>query len=177
MKKIITILSCFVGMSGNGQVIHSISVGPVFGVGANFGKSSNLSVGGSIEYIARFSSAVGIRLSGGYNRFNGKYFDDYVSFLAGRAGLHVFVYQDLLFVFAEAGIATYKSSNPDPALTRFSWAAGAGYYLYLGEKKHSLQMSAFFNYFRHNPNLTYTWIDIRAAYCFSWGDKKKQKNQ
>jgi hypothetical protein len=156
------------------QVTHSITLGPDLGIGANFGKSSKASIGGTLEYVAKFSPVVGIRLSGGYNRFNGKFYDDHVSFLRARAGFQAHLYQDIFFVFAEGGIATFKSSNPDPALTKFSWAAGAGYRQPLN-KGQFLQFSAWFNYFRHNPNLTYTWFNFRAAYGLSFGKKNNPK--
>jgi hypothetical protein len=158
------------------QVTHSISIGPDIGVGANFGKSSKASIGGSFEYAVHFSPQIGIRLSTGYNKFNGKYFDDYVSFYTIRGGLQSFIYQDIFFVFADAGTATYKSSNPDPALTKFSWATGAGYRQTLGQGQF-LQFSAKFNFFRHNPHLTYTWFNFRAAYGFSFGKKNKVKEE
>src|SRR5688572_23336030 len=80
------------------QTNHFISLGPSIGVGANFGKSSKASIGGSLDYVLKFSAIFGLKLSGGYNKFNGKYYDDYVSFLPVRAGLQAFLYEDLIFV-------------------------------------------------------------------------------
>lgn len=158
------------------QTTHSLTIGPDLGLGANFGKSSKASIGGSIEYVAKFSSVIGVRVSAGYNKFKGKVYNDYVSFLPIRAGVQAFIYQDIFFIYTEGGIATYKSSNPDPALTKFSWAIGTGYRQSLNNSQF-LQFSAWFNYFRHNPNLTYTWFNFRAAYGFSFGKKNKLEKE
>lgn len=157
------------------QVTHSITLGPDVGVGANFGKSSKASIGGSMEYVAKFSS-LGIRIASGYNKFNGRVYDDYVSFFSIRGGLQAFFYQDIFFLYTEGGTSTYRSSNPDPALTKFSWAIGAGYRQTLTQNQF-LQFSSCFNHFRHNPNLTYTWFNFRVAYGFSFGQKKETKEE
>ena len=156
------------------QPIHSFSFGPDLSLGANFGKSSKPGLGGSFEYALHFTPKIGVMISTGYNKFKGTYYDDYVSFYTLRTGLQSYIYQDLFFVFADGGIATYRSSNPAPALTKFSWSAGVGYRQTLTPKQF-LQFSARFNYFRHNPNLTYTWFNFRVAYGFSFGKKNKLK--
>jgi hypothetical protein len=158
------------------QLNHTISLGPDLGIAANFGKSSKLSLGGSVEYALNFAPKVGIRLHAGYNKFKGKIFDEYVSFLPVRAGVQGFIYQDIFFAFAEGGIATYKSSNPTPALTKFSWAAGLGYNQYIDQKRKQLiQTSVYFNYFKHNTYLNYTWFNIRVAYGLSFGRKQAKE--
>lgn len=158
-----------------GQTVHSISLGPNLGLGANFGNSSKASIGGNFEYVAKFSSVIGARASVAYNKFRDKANEDrYVSFLPVRAGVQAFIYQDIFFVYAEGGIATYKSSNPDPALTKFSWSLGAGYRQPLAQNQF-LQFSAWFNHFKHNPNLTYTWFNFGVAYGLSFGKKNGPK--
>lgn len=174
MKPVLLIILISCSLSAFGQVLHSISLGPNLGVGANFGKSSKASFGGSIEYVAKFSDMFAVRVSGAYNKFKGSYYDDYVSFLPIRAGGQAFIYQDIIFLYAEGGIATYKSSNPDPALTKFSWAVGTGYRQALTNSQF-LQFSAWFNYFKHNPHLNYTWFNFSVAYGLAFGKKNAPK--
>lgn len=124
------------------------------------------------DYVAYITPKLGLRLHGGYNKFKGKIFDDYVSFLPVRAGVQGFIYQDLIFAFAEGGIATYKSSNPGSSRTKFSWAIGGGYNQHINEKKTQfIQTSAWFNFFKHNEYLNYTWFNLRVAYGFSFGKR------
>lgn len=162
--------------NGNGQIKHSLTIGPNLGVGANFGKAAKLSLGGSLEYVIKFSDRLGARLYGGYNRFNDKnYPDAYVSFLPVRAGIQGFVYEDVLFVFADGGIANYKSST-DTKKTGPSFGIGAGHRLPIG-KSQFVQTSAWFNYYRLEvppfTNLKYTWFNFRVAYGFSFGKKNE----
>jgi hypothetical protein len=165
----------FAGKNLTGQVTHSISLGPNLGLGANFGNSAKASIGGNFEYVAKFSQVIGARVSIAYNKFRDKADEQrYVSFLPVRAGVQAFIYQDIFFVYAEGGIATYKSSNPDPALTKFSWSLGTGYRQPLAQNQF-LQFSAWFNYFKHNPNLTYTWFNFGVAYGLSFGKKNAPK--
>jgi hypothetical protein len=175
MKQIFPIV-IFLIFSGNinSQISHSLVLGPDLGIGANFGNSSKLSIGGGINYILHVSPKIGLRLNAGYNRFNGKFFDDYVSFLPIRAGVQSFIYQNVFFAFADGGVATYKSSNPEPSLTKFSWAAGLGLNKPLNEKGSQLiQTTAWFNFYKHSQYLNYTWFNIRVAYGFSIGGKNK----
>ena len=161
-----------------GQVSHSLSIGPDLGLGANFGKSSKASIGGSIEYVAKFSDIFGIRLSSGYNKFKGKVYDDFVSFLPVRAGVQAFVYEDLIFVFTEAGIANYKASTGTEK-TGPSFDIGAGYRLPIANSQF-VQLSAYFNFYRYKGDppggdFNYTWFNFRVAYGLSFGKKNTPK--
>jgi hypothetical protein len=158
------------------QISHSVSIGPDLGIGANFGKGSKLSPGGSFNYTLHLSDKFGIRLHAGYNKFNAKIKGDYVSFLPLRAGLQAFIYKDIFFVFAEGGVATFNDSTPEDPLSKFSWAAGLGRNIPLNEKGNQyIQTSACFNFFKHGQYLNYTWFNLRAAYGLSWGKKKNQE--
>jgi hypothetical protein len=168
----------FAGKNLTGQVTHSVTLGPDLGLGANFGNSSKASLGGSIEYVAKLNSIIGIRLSGGYNKFKGKYYEDYVSFLPIRAGIQAFLYQDLLFAFMEGGIANYKASTGTEK-TGPSFSIGAGYRQAIAENQF-IQFSTYFNYnkYKGDPpggNLNYTWFNFRVAYGLSFGKKNTPK--
>lgn len=156
------------------QVNHSISLGPDLGVGANFGKSSKASIGGSIEYVAKFSDKIGIRVSGGYNKFKGKYYDDYVSFLPIRAGVQAFLYEDLIYLYGEGGVTKFKASTGTEK-TGPSFSFGVGDRLPIGANQF-IQLSVYFNYYKYKGDppggdLNYTWFNFRAAYGFSLSRK------
>jgi len=170
----------FIEKSILSQTVHSISLGPDLGIGASFGKSSKASIGGSIEYIANLNSIIGIRLSSGYNKFKGKYYDDYVSFLPIRAGVQAFVYEDLLFAFIEGGIANYKASTGTEK-TGPSFSIGAGYRQPIAQNQF-IQFSTYFNYYRYKGDppggdFNYTWFNFRVAYGLSFGKKNKPKEE
>jgi hypothetical protein len=159
------------------QIVSSISVGPGLGLGANFGKSSKASIGGSIDYVAKFSS-IGVRVSGGYNKFKGKVYDDYVSFLPIRAGVQAFLADDLIFVYGEGGIAKFKASTGTEK-TDPSFSFGAGRRQPIGGDQF-IQLSVYFNYYKYKGDppggdLNYTWFNFRVAYGFSFGKKNALK--
>jgi len=160
------------------QVTHSISLGPDVGLGSNFGKSSKASLGGSIEYVAKLSDIFGIRLSAGYNKFKGKVYDDYVSFLPIRAGVQAFVFEDVIFFFIEGGVAKFKASTGTEK-TGPSFDIGAGYRVPLTYNQF-IQLSGYFNYYRYKGDppggdLNYTWFNFRVAYGLSFGKKNTPK--
>jgi len=170
-------ISCVINYL-QGQVSHSLSIGPDIGLGSNFGKSSKASLGGSIEYVAKLSDIFGIRLSAGYNKFKGKVYDDYVSFLPVRAGVQAFVYEDLIFFFIEGGVAKFKASTGTEK-TGPSFDLGAGYRIPLTNNQF-IQLSAYFNYYRYKGDppggdLNYTWFNFRVAYGLSFGKKNAPK--
>jgi hypothetical protein len=179
MKKYIIIV-LFLPLFGSislSQINHSITLGPDLGIGANFGKSSKASIGGSFEYVAKFSPLIGIRLAGGYNRFNGKT-SSFVSFFPIRVGLQAFVSDDMIFFFADGGVADFKAGSgtekSDP-----SFGIGAGYRLPVAGSQFA-QFSAWFNFFRlkvdpPGEDINYTWFNFRAAYGLSFGKKNNPK--
>ena len=179
-KLIFFFIIAFGAKSTLSQTTHSISIGPDLGLGANFGKSSKASIGGSLEYVTRFNDKIGIRLAGGYNKFKGSYYDDYVSFLPVRIGVHAFLSQDVIFSFAEAGIANYKASTGTKK-TGPSFGIGAGYRQAIADNQF-IQFSAIFNLYRYKGNspagsFNYTWFNFRVAYGFSFGKKNKGKEE
>jgi hypothetical protein len=179
-KLLVFIITFLVGKSILSQVTHSITIGPDLGLGANFGKSSKGSIGGSLEYVAQLSEKIGIRLSGGYNKFNGRYYDDYVSFLPIRIGVQAFVFEELIFAFTEAGIAKYKASSGTEK-TGPSLSFGAGYRQPLSGRQF-IQTSVYFNYYKYKGDppggdLNYTWFNFRIAYGFSFGNTRKSKEE
>lgn len=147
----------------------SVSFGPELGFASNFSSSSKTGFGGSAEYANRFSKNVGARAYLAYHYFKGKYFDDHISFLPARGGIQAFL-GELLLIYAEAGIASYHDSN-NTSESGFSYALGAGYRIPLGLGKQYAQISAYYNFFRFNENLTYTWFNIRLAYGLNFGKK------
>lgn len=177
-KLVLFILTLSIGKSLFSQVTHSLTIGPDLGLGANFGKAAKASVGGSVEYVAKISSKLGIRLSSGYNKFNDKYDDGWVSFLPFRAGIQGFIYEDLIFVFGEAGIANYKASTGTNK-TGPSFAIGAGYRLPIANSQF-IQLSSYFNFYRYKGDppggdFNYTWFNFRAAYGLSFRKKNKSE--
>lgn len=155
-------------------------MGPDLGLGANFGKSSKASIGGSLEYVAKLSDKIGLRLAGGYNKFKGSYYDDYVSFLPIRIGVQAFLYQDMIFSFAEAGMVNYKASTGTKK-TGPSFGLGAGYRQSIADNQF-LQFSAIFNLYRFQRansggDFNYTWFNFRVAYGISFGKKNKVKEE
>ena len=165
------------------QLTHSISLGPELSIpGKNFGKS-NLGFGGSFEYMVKFNAPVGIQFHFGYSGFPNKFYSNSkISFLPVRLGLVGFIYQDLIFVSADAGISHYHSPSTVTDQNGFSFGAGGGYKLFFDpEKKQFVQLSAYFNMhnFRNDTfgqNYNYGWFNIRAAYGLSWGKKIKTED-
>jgi hypothetical protein len=177
-KMLVAIYILFVGNYLQGQVLHSLSVGPDLGVGANFGKSSKASIGGSLDYVAKFSSVIGVRVSAGYNKFKGKVYDDYVSFLPIRAGVQAFLAEDLIFVYGEGGVAKFNASTGTEK-TGPSFSFGAGGRQPIGNNQF-VQFSVYFNYYKYKGDppggdLNYTWFNFRVAYGLSFGKKNTPK--
>ena len=160
--------------SGISQGMHSITIGPDLGLGSNFGKTSKVSIGGSIEYVARLNEIFGIRLAGGYNRFNGKTYDGYVSFLPLRTGLQYFLYRDIFYMHTDIGIARYSASSGTKKTGPYL-AIGAGFRQSLLNDQF-IQFSSYFNFYKLSvdppgDDLNYTWFNLRVAYGFSFGKK------
>ena len=166
----ISYLCCFliIGISTTFSQ-NSMSIGPDVGFSSNFSKSSKAGIGGSAEYANKFSKNIGARIYVGYHYFKGKFFDSHVSFLPARAGLQAYL-ADLLFVYGEAGIVGYDDSN-NTNESGFSYALGAGYKIPPGLGKQFMQISAYYNFFRFNRDVTYTWFNIRIAYGLDFGRK------
>jgi hypothetical protein len=156
----------------------SISIGPDLGLPSNFSSSSKLGIGGSLEYTNRFSEHFGIRFFSGVSSFKGKYFsDDRVSFEPIRLGGQGFLYKDLIFLYAEAGIAGFQAQSSKTHTTGFSYGLGGGYRMPINMNKQFFQLSAYYNYFRYSDFLTYTWLNIRLAYGINFGKKTKVKEE
>ncbi len=173
-----TLLLALISRISSSQIVHSFTLGPTLGLGANFSKSSKASLGGSIDYVAKFSSVIGVRVSAGYNKFKGKVYDDYVSFLPIRGGVQAFLAEDLIFIYGEGGVAKFKASTGTEK-TGPSFSFGAGRRQPIGSN-HFIQLSVYFNYYKYKGDppggdLNYTWFNFRAAYGLSFGKKNKPK--
>jgi hypothetical protein len=161
-----------------GYTQNSISLGPEIGLASNFKSSSKTGIGGSLEYTNRFSEHFGIRFFSGVSSFKGKYFsDDRVSFEPIRLGGQGFLYKDLIFLYAEAGIAGFQAQSSKTHTAGFSYGLGGGYRMPINMNKQFLQLSAYYNYFRYSDFLTYTWLNIRLAYGINFGKKTKVKEE
>lgn len=178
MKKILCIIliNSVICLVSSGQVTHSLNIGPDLGLGANFGRTSKASFGGSLEYLAKFTNTVGVRFATGFNQFNAKG-TGFISFWPARVGIEVFVFEDLFFVYGEGGIAWFASGS-GTRNTGPSFAVGAGYRENLTNRQF-LQFSTLFNYFKlpiasPEEDLDYTWLNFRVAYGFSWGKKSRK---
>ena len=178
MKYLFLIL-IFLSNSLFGQITHSINIGPDLGIpGKNISKVSSLGFGGSFEYVYKFSPKIGARLYTGFSRFNGKTYDGFVAFWPIRAGIQAFIYEDVIFIYADGGISNYSASTGTKQ-TGPSFGFGAGYRQFLS-KHQFIQVSAYFNYHKFkkalfSQNYNYTWINFRVAYGLNWGRKSIQK--
>lgn len=166
-------MSCIV----TAQITHSISIGPDLGLPAkSFGSESTLGIGVSLEYQAKFRAPIAIQVHVGYSHFSNKVLsNDKVSFLPVRIGLAGFVYKDLFFISADAGISHFSAST-ETRQTGFSLGMGPGCKFYLNaESKQFFQFSAYYNVHNYRQksggnsyNYNYTWFNVRAAYGFSF---------
>jgi hypothetical protein len=115
----------------------------------------------------------------GYISFTSKYdADSKITFLPIRLGLQAFVYEDLIFVFADAGTSHYYSPTSGTNQNGFTFGAGFGY-RYLISSGQFLQLSGYYNLHNFkrketNQDYNYNWFSIRAAYGLSWGKGKKK---
>lgn len=168
----------------SGQFTHLIGLGPELGLpGKNFGES-NLGVGGSLQYQLKLNAPVGIQVHVGYVNFVSKteFFSDMkykISFLPVRAGILGFIYKDIIFVSADAGISKYHA-NTGTDQTGFSFGFGGGY-KYIIAKKHFAQLSVLYN--SHNfqdkqigQNFNYNWFSLRLAYGMQWSKQKETRD-
>jgi hypothetical protein len=165
-----------------GQLTQSVSLGPDLGIPTkSFGKA-NLGIGCSLQYQVKFSGPVAIQLHIGYSSFTNKlYSEDKVSFLPVRIGAVYYLYQDVIFVSADAGVSRYYSPLTGTKQNGFTFGAGAGYRLLINNRQF-VQLSGYYNlhYFKNaqaNPGYNYNWFNIRAAYGFLWGKGNKKGNQ
>lgn len=163
-----------------GQIDHSISLGPDLSIPTESLGRANLGFGGSLQYQLKFSAPVAVQLHVGYSSFTNKvYSDQRVSFLPVRLGAVGFVYQDIFFVYADAGISQYHSKSGDPDRSGFSFGAGVGYKQSL-DNGQFLQFSAYYNlnkFKRETPGYyyKYNWFNIRAAYGLLWGKGRNRE--
>jgi hypothetical protein len=174
-RYLVIFIFCLYTSSLRGQTMQTISIGGDLSVPSSSLKSSSPSFGGSLQYLFKFNAPVGLQFHVGYNHFKdalgGK-----VNFLPVRAGVVSYLYEDLLYVYADAGISHYQSPTTTTKQDGFSFGIGAGFRQELS-RNNFLQFSAYYNL--HNfklpatgQNYNYTWFNVRAAYGFSFGRKK-----
>jgi hypothetical protein len=170
----------FIPFFSYSQNTHFVSIGPDLSIPSTNLGSANVSLGGSFQYQLKFNAPVAAQLHVGYAHFEDQ-FGGKVSFLPVRAGLAGFLYQDLLFVSADAGFSKYHSPTTGTKQTGFSFGTGAGYRLPLSNKQF-LQFSAYYNL--HNfkndlfgQNYNYNWFNIRAAFGLAFGKGKATKEE
>jgi len=162
------------------QPTQSVTFGIDYSItSANFGATKS-GIGGSADYQIKFNAPVGLQFHIGYSHFKNKVLsNDVVNFLPVRAGVVGFLYQDVIFIFADAGISHYSASSGTKQ-NGFSFGIGPGYKLYFNpDKKQFLQLSAYFNlhhfYSNYSGGYNYTWFNIRAAYGLSFSKKPIEK--
>lgn len=163
------------------QIAQSLSLGPELALPTkSFGKS-NTGWGGSLQYQVKFKGPIGAQLHVGYNQFSNSVLNrSTVSFLPVRAGVVGYVFKDLAFVYADAGISRYSASSSGTKQGDFTWGAGAGYRVLISGKQFA-QLSVHYNSHRFNRRHTqssdydfnYNWMSIRLAYGISWGKGAK----
>lgn len=161
----------------SGQLKHSLNLGPDIGIPTTaFAKSTSLSFGGSIEYHLKFKAPIGLQARFGYNPFKDGNNDE-VRFTPLRVGLVGYIFQDLLFVNADAGISQYYSPTTDTKKSGFSFGAGVGYRFPVSSNKF-VQLSAYYNLHNYKDkmygqNFNYSWFNLRAAFGISFGKTAK----
>lgn len=159
------------------QKRNFISMGPDISLPSTNLKGTSVSIGGSFQYQIKFNAPVALQLHAGYSHFKDG-FGGKVNFLPIRAGVVGYLYQDILYVYTDAGISHYQSPTTTTKQNGFSFGFGGGYRQKLGVSQF-LQFSTYYNL--HNfklaatsQNYNYTWFNIRAAYGFSFGRKSKK---
>jgi len=177
MRKFLIFCALFKCSISFEQIRQSVTIGPDLGLPYKyFGRNSKVGFGASWDYQVKISAHIGAQFHLGYIKFGDKEFtNSWVTFLPIRAGIVGYVYEDVIFVFADAGISHFHDANDD-SQTGFSFGAGGGYKLYFNpDKKQMVQFSAYFNL--HNftrpmvQSINYTWFNIRVAYGASFGKK------
>lgn len=162
------------------QTGHSVSLGTDLGIPTESLGAAKLGFGGSLQYQLKFSDRIAAQLHIGYSGFSNKHDDNQkVSFLPVRLGAVAFIYQDIIFVSADAGVSHYHSPSTLTNQTGFSFGAGTGYRYLIGNGQF-IQISGYYN--MHNfkredtgQDYNYNWFNIRAAYGLSWGKGKKKE--
>lgn len=162
----------FISAISRAQITHQISLGPDLGIPGKQLGTASVSLGGSIEYQLKFKAPIGIQIKAGYNKFGN---DDIgiVRLFPVRAGLVGYLYQDIIFAFADAGMSHYYSPTTGTKQDGFSFGIGAGYKLKIYPNQF-LQVSAYYNshHFDHDGGeYNITWFNIRAAYGLNFGKR------
>jgi hypothetical protein len=165
---LITLLLVF-SLGSNSQSFHSISLGPEMAVPGNHLSGANIGFGGSLAYLLPLSEKIGIHIHGGYNQFTGKSGSDKIDFLSARAGLTGFIYEDVIFAFADVGTIHYHSNYTDKG-NGISVGVGGGSRFLIGPSQF-MQLSISYNpstihYNRLGQSYSsrYDWLTIRAAF-------------
>lgn len=179
MKHCIFILLFSIGVVINcySQASHSLHIGPHLGIPSNNLGNASLGFGGSVEYNLKFRGPIGGQFHLGYSRFSNKSISDQeVTFLPIRIGAIAYIYEEIFFINADAGISRYSSKSTGTKQSGFTLGIGTGYRQPLTGGQF-VQFSAYFN-LHHFEGATgargynYSWFNIRAAYGLSWGRKK-----
>jgi Outer membrane protein beta-barrel domain len=162
------------------QLTHSVSIGPDLGIPTPSLGKANIGFGGSLQYQIKFSPPLALQLHVGYISFTNKlYADDKVTFLPVRLGGVYYLYQDIIFVSADAGISHYYSPSTGTKQNGFTLGTGIGY-RYPISNSQFVQVSGYYNL--HNfkraqssQDYNYNWFNVRAAYGLSCGKGKREK--
>jgi hypothetical protein len=181
MKAVTVTLALIASYLSYGQASQSLSIGPDFGFPTNTFGDAKTGLGGSLEYNIKITGPLGAQFHIGYQSFTSKSNSSQeVTFLPIRLGLIAFVYQDLIFVSADAGTSHYYSPSTGTKQDGFTFGAGAGYRILIN-KNQFVQVSGYYN--RHHFKKTqpflqeynYNWFNLRAAYGLSWGKKIRKE--
>jgi hypothetical protein len=145
-----------------------------------FGSNAKFGFGGSAAgYIRVLNKANGgIRIYVAYDWFkNHDLANDDAKFFPVRIGYQHFLYQNAIFLFADAGIMRHMFSSG--TYSGFCYGIGGGYNIDL-QQKNFVQISAYYNHpqftysdqYSNTEVLNYSYFTIRIAYGLEFGKKK-----
>jgi hypothetical protein len=180
MKHSILVLLLLFSLISHSQISHSISLGPELAVPGKHMSGANIGFGGSLVYLFQFSERIGIHLHGGYNQFTGKSGgSSKIDFLSARAGLTGFIFEDVIFAFADVGTTSYHSKYTGSKENGISVGVGGGCRFLTGDHQF-MQLSISYNpssihfdQLGQSYNNRYDWLTIKAAFGLLF---KKGKN-
>lgn len=184
MRHLIFIYLIFLSVTSFSQLTHSLSLGPELAIPGKNMSGANIGFGGSLQYQLKFSEKIGIQLHGGYNQFTGKSSSSgKIDFLSARVGLVGYLYEDVIFVSADAGVSRFHANTTGTKKNGFSLGIGGGYRFLIGPTQFAqLSVSYIPNSFRYSQSgqsytNKYDWFGIRAAVGLNFGKRRSTEER